>query len=204
MKRTVFVVVLLAIIALVAIMLWRASKNYNIVLALVLNDFHYVETGVSRTMRKGFWSWCWTFMVAAFDYLLLDTLWPKIRKFITGHLYFRLHYGFRKTEVVFRAPTGKEFEKMEALPEEKFQQALETSLLQATSRQFILGRTGFTTYYPPWELCYAASMNAYRLADDGLFDSKNWELIIWQKDVYNRWTVWETWIHQDSFLHDGD
>ena len=186
--------------AFAVLMLWRASKNYNVVLALVLNDFHYVGTGVSRTMGRGFWSWCWTFMVAAFDYRLVGTLWPKIREFITGHLYFRLRYGFRETEIVFRAPMGKEFDEMLALPMTKFQKAFQMSLLEATNRQFILENTGFNTRRPPWELCYAASMDAYRLADDGLFDLKNWELTVWQKDVYNRWTAWETWRHQDPFL----
>lgn len=186
--------------AFAVLVLWRASKNYNVVLALVLNDFHYVEAGVLRTTRKGFWSWCWTFMVAAFDYRLLGTLWPKIREFVTGHLYFRIRCGFRKTEIVFRAPTGKEFDEMLTLPMIKFQKAFQMSLLDATNRQFILENTGFNTRCAPWELCYAASMAAYRLADDGLFDMKNWELTVWQKDVYNRWTAWETWRHQDPFL----
>ena len=199
-KSLVFVVVLLMNTAFAVLMLWRASKNYNVVLALVLNDFHYVGTGVSRSMRKGFWSWCWTLMVAAFDYRLLGTLWPKIREFITGHLYFRLRYGFRETEIVFRAPAGKEFDEMLALPTMKFQQAFQMSLLEATNREFILQNTGFNTRRPPWELCYAASMDAYRLADDGLFDLKNWELSVWQKDGYHQWIVWETWRHQDPSL----
>jgi hypothetical protein len=178
--------------------LWRAGKNYNVVLALLLNNFHYVETGFS--MRKGFWSWCWTFTVAAFDYFLLGALWPKIREFITGHLWFRLRYGFRKTEIVFRVPTGKEFEQMLALPTAKFQQAIQMSLLKATNRQFMLGNTGLNTSIGPWELCYAASMDAYRLADDGVFDPKNWELSVWQKDECHQWMVWETWRHQDPSL----
>jgi hypothetical protein len=139
-------------------------------------------------------------MVAALDYRLLRKLPAVVHEFISGLLWFRLRYGFRETEVVFRAPTGKEFEKMLALPPVKFQQALQTSVLQATNRQFILGRTGFSTRHPPWELCYAASMDAYRLADDGLFDWKNWELSVWLKDRYHQWTVREVWRHQDPFL----
>ena len=80
---------------------------YIFVLALVLNVFLYVETEVSRTVKKGFWSWCWMFMVAAFDYRLLGTLPAVVHKFITGHLWFRLRYGFQKTEVVFHAPRAR-------------------------------------------------------------------------------------------------
>jgi len=140
-------------------------------------------------------------MVAAFDYRLLGFLWSRIRHFITsGHLWFRIRYGFRETEVVFRVPTGKEFDEMLALPTVEFQKAFQMSLLQATDRQFILENTGFNTSLPPWELCYAASMDAYRLAGDGVFDLKNWELSVWQKDGYHQWTVLETWRHQDPFL----
>ena len=73
LKRTLFVLVLLANIALVAVVLWQASMIYNFVLALVLNGFLHVETEVTRTVKKGFWSWCWMFMVAGFDYRLLRT-----------------------------------------------------------------------------------------------------------------------------------
>ena len=139
-------------------------------------------------------------MVAAFDYHLLGTLWVQVRNFVTGHLWFRIRYGFRETEVVFRAPTGKEFDEMMALPPMKFQQVFQMSLQEAANPEFILGNTGFNTRLPPWELCYAASMDAYRLADDGLFDLKNWELSMWSKDGYHSWTVLETWRHQDPFL----
>ena len=195
----VFVLILLVNIAIVAVMLWRANRNYNVVLALVLNGFHYVKTGVLRTAKKGFWSWCWMFMVAALDYRLLRTLPTVVYNFIIGLLWFRLCCGFQVTEVVFRAPTGKEFKKMLALPTVKFQQALQMSVLQATNRQFLLGRTGFSTGHPPWELCYAASIDAHRLADEGVFDWKNWELSLWLKDRH-QWTVREIWRHQDPFL----
>jgi hypothetical protein len=173
-------------IAYAVITLWRASKDCNVVLALVLNDFHYVEAGLSRMMKRGFWSWCWMFIVATFDYYLLGTLWAQVREFITGHLWFRLRYGFRETEVVFRAPMGKKFKEMVALPTMKFQEAFQMSLLEATNRQLILDHTGFCTRHPPWELCYAASMDAYRLADDGVFNSNNWELSVWQKDGHHQ------------------
>ena len=38
------------------------------------------------------------------------------------------------------------------------------------------------------------------LADEGVFDLKNWELSVWQKDRYHQWTVREIWRHQDPFL----
>ncbi|KIK02474.1 hypothetical protein K443DRAFT_6111 [Laccaria amethystina LaAM-08-1] len=179
-KITVFVLVLLANIAFVAIILWRASKNYNVVLALVLNGFHYVETGVSRTVKRGFWSWCWMLMVAALDYRLLRKLPAVVHEFISGLLWFRLRYGFRETEVVFRAPTGKEFENAGASPGE---------VSAGFANVCTSGHK--PTRHPPWELCYAASMDAYRLADDGLFDWKNWELSVWLKDRYHQWTVRE-------------
>ena len=140
-------------------------------------------------------------MVAAFDYRLLRTLPALVHKFITDHLWFRLRYGFQKTQVVFHAPTGKDFERMLALPTVKFQQALQMSVLQATNGwQFVWGRTGFSTGHPHWELCYATSIDAHRLVDDGVFNWKNWESSVWQKDRYHRWTVREMWRHQDPFL----
>lgn len=81
----------------------------------------------------------------------------------------------------------------------KFQQALQMSVLQATNGQFVWGRTGFSTGHPHWELCYAASIDAHRLADEGVFDWKNWELSLWLKDR-DQWTVREIWRHQDPLL----
>ena len=66
-------------------------------------------------------------MVAAFDCHLLRILPAVVYKFIIDHLFC---YGFQVTEVVFRAPMGKEFKKMLALPTVKFQQALQMSVLR--------------------------------------------------------------------------
>jgi hypothetical protein len=151
--------------AVSAFMIWRASKNYHVVLALVLNDFYYVETASSKRIQNGFWSWCWMFMVASIDYYLLSILWPPVRECITGHLWLHLRYGFRETEVIFRTPTGREYDSMMALPPHQFQEAWQTSLLQATSPQFLTADTGFNTRSPPWNLCYTASTDAYRLAN---------------------------------------
>ena len=136
-------------------------------------------------------------MVAAFDCHLFRILPAVVYKFIIDHLFC---HGFQVTEVVFRAPTGKEFKKMLALPTVKFQQALQVSVLQVTNRQFLLGRTGFSTGHPPWELCYAAPIDAHRLADEGVFDwTQNRELSLWLKDRH-QWAVREIWRHQDPFL----
>jgi hypothetical protein len=186
--------------AVSAFMIWRASKNYHVVLALVLDDFYYVETASSKRIQNGFWSWCWMFMVASIDYYLLSVLWPLIREFITGHLWLRLRYGFRETEVIFRTSTGREYDSMMALPPHQFEQAWQTSLLQATSPQFLTTNTGFNTHSPPWNLCYTASTDAYRLANSYQFDLKNWELSVWEKDRHQQWTVLEVWKHQDPTL----
>ena len=183
-----------------AFMFWRASKNYDIVLALVLNDFYHVETAVSGRLKNGFWSWFWRFIVASFDYYMLSIFWPLLRTFVTTHLWLRLRHGFRQTEVVFRAPTGREYDNMIALPPAQFQEVLQASMLHATRRSFLLANTGFNTYSPPWNLCYTASADAYRLANSGQFDLNNWELGVWQKNEYQQWTVWEAWKRQDPTL----
>jgi len=200
LKIAVFMIPLLMYTVIAAFMFWRASKNYDVVLALMLNDFYYVETAASRKLKNGFWSWCWRFIVASFDYYMLSILWPLFRTFVTSHLWLRLRYGFRQTEVVFRAPTGREYDNMIALPPAQFQQAWQASLLHATSRQFLMGNTGFNTRSPPWNLCYTASTDAYHLANSGQFDLNNWELSVWQKNEHQQWTVWEAWRHQDPTL----
>ena len=111
-----------------------------------------------------------------------------------------LRYGFHDTEVIFRTPTGMEYDSMMALPPHQFQQAWQTSLLQATSRQFLTENTGFNTRSPPWNLCFTASADAYRLANSCQFDLKNWELSVWEKDRHQQWTVLEVWKHQDPTL----
>jgi len=199
-RSYVFMIPLLMYTLVAAFIFWRASKNYDVVLALVLNDFYYVETAVSRKLKNGFWSWCWRFIVASFDYYMLSILWPLLRTFVTTHLWLRLRHGFRQTEVVFRAPTGREYDNMIALPPAQFQEAWQASLLHATSRVFLLGNTGFNTRSPPWNLCYTASTDAYHLANSGQFDLNNWELSVWQKNEYQQWTVWEAWRHQDPTL----
>jgi hypothetical protein len=130
-----------------------------------VKDFYYVETAFSKRIQNGFWSWYSMFMVASIDYYLLSILWPLVRECITGHLWLHLRYGFRETEVIFRTPTGREYDSMMALPPHQFQEAWQTSLLQATSPQFLTADTGFNTRSPPWNLCYTASTDAYRLAN---------------------------------------
>jgi len=175
----------------------RAGKNFYVVFALMLNNFYYVESVASIKLKSGFWSWCWRLIVASFDYYMLSTLWPLLRTFVTSHLWLRLRYGFRQTEVVFRVPTGRAYDNMMALPPAQFNEALQASLTHATSRQFLVGKTGFNTRSPPWNLCYTASTDAYHLANSGQFDLNNWELSVWQKNEYQQWTVWEAWKHQD-------
>ena len=139
-------------------------------------------------------------MVTTFDYCLLGFLWPRIREFTTGHLWFRLCYGFQKTEIIIHAPTAKELEKLLFLPPVNIKQAQATNC-DATNCDFILENIGLNTRRQPWELCYAApSMDAHRLADDGSFDLKNWELSVWQKDGYHQWKVWEIWRHQNPVV----
>ena len=196
----IFMIPLLMYTTIAAYMYWRATRNYDVVLALLLNDFYYVETAASRKLKNGFWSWCWRFMVASFDYYMLSVLWPLLCTFVTSHLWLRLCYGFRQTEVVFRAPTGREYDNMIALPPAQFQEVWQASLLHATNCQFLLGNTGFNTRSPPWNLCYTASTDAYHLANSGQFDLNNWELSVFQKNEYQQWTVWEAWRHQDPTL----
>lgn len=117
---------LLLYTAVSAFMIWRASKNYHVVLALVLNDIYYVETASSKT-GSGHGAGCSWLHQSTF------ILWPPVREFLTGHLWLRLRYGLRETEVIFRTPLGREYDSVMALPPHLFQQALQMSLLQATS-----------------------------------------------------------------------
>ena len=100
----------------------------------------------------------------------------------------------------FPCPHGQGVRKNAGASNGEVSAGLEMSVLQATNGHFAWGRSGFSTGHPDWELCYAASIDARRLADDEVFNWKNWELSVWQKDRYHRWTVREIWRHQDPFL----
>lgn len=112
--------------------------------------------------------------VAIFDYYLIKALGYLVYDFITGHLWLCLRYGFHETEVVLHISSNA---------------AWQLSLLRATSHRFLVGNTGYNTRCPPWELCYTASADAYHLANEGVFDIKNWELNVWHRNRHSQWTV---------------
>jgi hypothetical protein len=104
-RREIFATPLILHILFAAVTIWRARNNYRVIVAVVLNDFNYIEPrGLLR--QNGFWSWCWMFAAAIFDYHLIKTFGSALYDFITGHLWLRLRYGFRETEVVFRTPSN--------------------------------------------------------------------------------------------------
>jgi hypothetical protein len=172
-RREIFATPLILHILFAAVTIWRARNNYRVIVAVVLNDFNYIEPrGLLR--QNGFWSWCWMFAAAIFDYHLIKTFGSALYDFITGHLWLRLRYGFRETEVVFRTPSNA---------------AWQSSLLRATSHRFLVEDPGCTSHCPPWKLCYTASADAYHLANEGVFDLKNWELSVWHRNRHSQWTV---------------
>jgi hypothetical protein len=91
--------------------------------------------------------WIWKFVVTGIDYHLIRyILWPLITKFATTHLYLRLRHGFRQTEVVFRAPTGRRYDQIMSLPPDQCKHAWDQALIQATNKH--LGATQDLTLDP--------------------------------------------------------
>lgn len=172
-RRWAFAVPLILNILSAAVTIWRVRNNYRVIVAVVLNDPYYIEPrGLLR--QNGFWSWCWTFAAPIFDYYLIKVFGYAVYVFITTHLWLRLRYGFHETEVVLRIPSNA---------------AWRSSLLRATNHGFLNWNTGEATHCPPWELCYTASADAYHLANEGVFDLKNWESSVWHRNRHSQWTV---------------
>ncbi|KIJ98916.1 hypothetical protein K443DRAFT_680361 [Laccaria amethystina LaAM-08-1] len=196
-KIIAFTSPLLLYTVLTAITLWRASKSFSVIVAILLNDFYVAQP--KYTIQEGTMKWIWKFVVTGIDYHLIRyILWPLITKFATTHLYLRLRHGFRQTEVVFRAPTGRRYDQIMSLPPDQCKHAWDQALIQATNKHFLRSNTGFNTRSPPWNLCYLASAHAYQLEAEGVYDLKNWEISVWHKNSDQRWTLWEAWKLGDS------
>jgi len=128
------------------------------------------------------------------DYFLFVEGWPIIRNFTIKHLWLRLRWGFRETEIVFRRPTR--------LPSrspnlEERQSALKDSVYRAISTKLLDENPGYTTAVEIWALDYKAISAAYELAASHVLDDTTWNLSVWQK-IEGQWTVWEVWRINDK------
>ncbi|KAF8874166.1 hypothetical protein BD779DRAFT_1476618 [Infundibulicybe gibba] len=125
-----------------------------------------------------------TFQVPFWSHVILGGLlaWRTIREFITGHLWLRLRWGFRETEIVFRKPTGWRRALLNGLPPEEFErQSTDTILYRAIDPKLVSLNTGYLTRSDYWVLEYGAVGDAYSLVATGEVDIKTWDMNVWTR-----------------------
>ncbi|KAF8889949.1 hypothetical protein BD779DRAFT_311111 [Infundibulicybe gibba] len=141
--------------------------------------------------------WTWTIINLIIDFLLYNVVWPGVRAFITGHLWLRLRWGFKKTEIVFRKPTGWRLAALKDLPPEEFQRRYADILHRAIDPKLVSENPGYLTYNDYWVLEDRAVGDAYSLVAKGEINIKIWELSVWTR-IGGEWHVWEVWRLHDK------
>ncbi|KAK0206106.1 hypothetical protein DFS33DRAFT_1381222 [Desarmillaria ectypa] len=133
-------------------------------------------------------SWFWFCILI--DYCVYQFMFPVVMKFVLGHLWLRIRWGFRLVEIIFRKPTGFSRASLNNLPPDKFQLAYTQSMFQAINPNFLQTNVGYNTRIGFWSVEYEAPMSAYQLVEDGVVDLEYWDVSVYQKDSTG-WKVWE-------------
>lgn len=182
------------------IIIWRIlSGSYRYL--PILGEMSQIPVFRSRPQET---SYLWAILNFGIDYFLFKKLCPIVYKYITGHLWLRLRWGFRPTEIVFRKPTG-----WRRILHNNIQSAEQRSLdwtntlYRAIDPNLINGNPGYNTRSDFWVLEYEATCDAYALLKSGEVDEKIWELSVWQLEA-GQWHVWEVWrVHDKSQFTKG-
>lgn len=133
-----------------------------------------------------------------FDLFLYFDIWPILRTFISGHLWLRIRYGFRETEVIFRRPSKWRLKMLKNLHAEERDKRFVNALYRAIDRTLVNHTTGILTGDDFWVLDYSAACEAYGYLQSGEIDEDTWKLGVWQKSG-DHWAVWQVWkAHEDD------
>ena len=120
----------------------------------------------------------------------MTRVWPFVNKWIQGELWYRLRFGFRETEVVFREPRG--WLRLKHLPEELKYKACWENFHSAMSPSEVYGTTGSgSSLRGFWPLNYTAALDAHRRAKGDL-RMRTWDFSVWMSDG-DDWFVWRMW-----------
>ncbi|KAF8874167.1 hypothetical protein BD779DRAFT_1476619 [Infundibulicybe gibba] len=164
---------------------WRAMRRiprYSLVVFALYDD----------SIQLSSMSWTWTIINIIIDFLLYNVVWPGVRAFITGHLWLRVRWGFKKTEIVFRKPTGWRLAALKDLPPEEFQRQYADILHRAIDPKLVSENPGYLTYNDYWVLEDKAVGDAYSLVAKGEIDIKTWDLSeklksMGKEDIIEQW-----------------
>ncbi|KAG7445946.1 uncharacterized protein BT62DRAFT_143987 [Guyanagaster necrorhizus] len=155
---------------------WRAisaSTRYHI------TAFLFVGELMPKHKAEPPSSWFWFCINILIDIFVYQFMFPVVKKFVLGHLWLRIRWGFRPIEIVFRKPTGLRRGSLNKLPPDEFQLAYTQSIFQAIDPNFLKTNVGYNTRIGFWSVEYEAPMSAYSLVEDGIVDLEYWDVSIY-------------------------
>ncbi|TFK45032.1 hypothetical protein BDQ12DRAFT_673980 [Crucibulum laeve] len=190
-KFIVFLPVLAINTALATLLIYRflSGSSVDLIVGIFLGKYIAPSYSTSKSLK----SWIWVTLCGLFDYYLFKNAMPPVYRFITTHLWVRLRYGFRDTEVVFRAPTGWRKYVVDNLPPEQARWEREKALGRAIAPKLLAENPGYTTRSDFWVLHYPPTMDAYWMEKNGNLPLDAWDLRVWQKDPQHGWMVLEAY-----------
>ncbi|KAF8874168.1 hypothetical protein BD779DRAFT_1451151 [Infundibulicybe gibba] len=175
------------------LLIWRAVRSTSRYSSMVFALY-------GEPIKPSLMSWIWTIINLIIDLFLGILIWPHVHVFITGHLWHRLRWGFRETEIVFRKPIGWRRLLLKDLPPEEFQRRYAQNLYRAIDPKLIFENTGYLTKSDQWVLDYDVAGDAYSSMAVGEVDIKTWDLSVWVR-MGGGWHVWEIWrLHDKQFV----
>ncbi|KAL0949008.1 hypothetical protein HGRIS_009107 [Hohenbuehelia grisea] len=177
---------------LACILIWRLYSTGNFYAPFLIST----EIGLLRTRDHEDQTLFWKVINVGVDIFLWKSIAPLLMRFATGHLWLRLRWGFRPTEIVFRQPSGWRAMMMQASAGsrsvEENRKALTESVMKAIDPGFLASNVGYNTRKDIWVLEYVATCAAYSLLAKGEVEEQLFEVSVWERQE-DGWTVWEAW-----------
>jgi hypothetical protein len=164
-----------------ALILWRVASS----------PYYFVSAEIEIPKLHSDSAWYWTPFHLAIDFFTWRFVWPHVKTFLLHDLWFRIRFGFQRSEIVFREPKG--WPTLQHLPGYQKYDACWGKLGQAINPLFVYERTAlYSSVSGFWELNYGATVNAHYRASNRMIPEKNWDFSIWISDG-NDWFVWRMW-----------
>jgi hypothetical protein len=163
------------------LILWRVASS----------PYYFVSAEIEIPKPHSNSDWYWTPFHLTIDFFTWTFVWPRVKAFLLHDFWFRIRFGFQRSEIIFREPKG--WPTFQHLPGYQKYYVCWTKLWEAINPQLVYERTALLSSVSGfWPLNYGATVDAYYHANNRMISEKNWDFSIWIRDG-NDWFVWCIW-----------
>jgi len=187
-KRSAFFQASIVLVVFLAIFLWRAASVYS------------TYGSPSKLYTAFSLSPCILLLV---DLYVLHRTGTAVVIFARGHLWYRLVYGFRPTEIVIRRPHADQLPQFANMTITEGGNKFRDLVFRAVDINLLRNNPGSLTELGFWDIDYRACEEAYGLArmqGPGSIEEAAWRVSVWTRHGAQPpacWMVLEEWKTHD-------